>query len=450
MRGSAPSGPGAGSGRRPLRLGLFGGAQDTGNLGVSALGASAVHGLLAAERPVELTLFDHGRGRGPLELGLGERTVSLRRVGCAYSRRLYRPGNLQQLRAAARLGLRRLQPVLREIGALDAILDVSGGDSFSDLYGDWRFRAVAAPKQLARALGLPLVLLPQTYGPWVRPRNRAAAARILREARMAWARDERSLRVVRDLLGEGFDPARHRLGVDMAFGLPPRPPAEPALRGIGARAGGRDGLLVGLNVSGLLYHAGGAERQRFGLRARYRELVTTLLERLLEEPELRVLLVPHVVPPCRDEEADERACAALREAVAGGRGERVEVARGLRDPGEAKWLIGCCDVFCGTRMHACIAGLSQGVPTVGLAYSDKAKGVFEAAGAAGALLDLRRLEGEEVWKAVLDRVARRAELAAALRAARAPLEARLDGQLRAVVRALAPDAADARAQGEVG
>lgn len=434
---------------RPLRLGLFGAALDTGNLGVSALGTSAVRGLLDTGAPLEITLFDHGRGRGRLELPIGERAVPLRRVGCAYSRRLYRLGNLRQLRACARLGLRRLQPVLAEIAALDALLDVSGGDSFSDLYGDWRFRAVTAPKQLALELGLPLLLLPQTYGPWRRARSRAAAARILGRARGAWARDARSLEVVRELLGPAFDPARHRLGVDMAFGLPPRAPAEGALRRLGARPRQPGELRIGLNVSGLLYHARGAERRRFGLRAGYRELVTALVEGLLEEPGARLLLVPHVVRPCRDDEADEAAAEALLEALGPERARRVELARGLRDPGEAKWLVGRCDAFCGTRMHACIAGLSQGVPTVGLAYSDKARGVFEAAGAGSALVDLRRLEAEEVVKAVRDRLARRAELADSLGRARSRLDAALGAQFRGILAAAAGPAASVAGGGGV-
>jgi polysaccharide pyruvyl transferase WcaK-like protein len=37
-----------------------------------------------------------------------------------------------------------------------------------------------------------------------------------------------------------------------------------------------------------------------------------------------------------------------------------------------------CDFFIGSRMHACIAALSQCIPTVGIAYSKKFSGVFES------------------------------------------------------------------------
>jgi len=51
----------------------------------------------------------------------------------------------------------------------------SGGDSFADLYGDWRFSAITAPIALALVMELPLVLLPQTYGPFSTAETRRRA-----------------------------------------------------------------------------------------------------------------------------------------------------------------------------------------------------------------------------------------------------------------------------------
>ena len=64
-------------------------------------------------------------------------------------------------------------PVVRTVADSDLVLDVSGGDSFTDLYGAARFRQIIAPKQIALATGRPLVLLPQTYGPFSRATSRA-------------------------------------------------------------------------------------------------------------------------------------------------------------------------------------------------------------------------------------------------------------------------------------
>jgi polysaccharide pyruvyl transferase WcaK-like protein len=40
-------------------------------------------------------------------------------------------------------------------------------------------------------------------------------------------------------------------------------------------------------------------------------------------------------------------------------------------------------------MHACISALSQGIPTVGIAYSKKFKGVFDSVNSADLVVDAR-------------------------------------------------------------
>ena len=61
---------------------------------------------------------------------------------------------------------------------------------------------------------------------------------------------------------------------------------------------------------------------------------------------------------------------------------------------ELKYLISKCDFFIGARMHACIAALSQSVPAVGIAYSQKFKGVFAGIDADDLVVDPRLLSYE--------------------------------------------------------
>ncbi len=340
-----------------------------------------------------------------------------------------------------------MQPALTEVDACDAVLDVSGGDSFADLYGDWRFRSVSAPKELALELGLPLVLLPQTYGPFARETSRATARRLVLGALQAWARDPRSLAVLAELLGPDLDPARHRCGVDVAFGLPSRAPRDASLRDLVLAEREAAGVLLGLNVSGLLFHEPAAARARFGLRSDYPALLRSIVSRLLEDPRARVLLVPHVVPPCAPVEADVPACEALRASLPGALAERVAVAPPCSAPDEAKWVVGRCDWFCGTRMHACIAGLSQGVPTVSVSYSDKSPGVFETVGVGDGVLDARALEAGEIVERLGASVAEREPRRRALAGALPGVGERWSGQFEAILAAVR-DAAE-RAAGAV-
>jgi polysaccharide pyruvyl transferase WcaK-like protein len=74
---------------------------------------------------------------------------------------------------------------------------------------------------------------------------------------------------------------------------------------------------------------------------------------------------------------------------------------------EFKWLIARSDWFCGTRMHACIAALSSGVPTAAVAYSDKTLGVFETCGQGGEVVDPRVCGTDEVVERLWDSYTRR-------------------------------------------
>ncbi len=417
----------------PLRVGLLGATLETGNLGVSALALSTVGGLVRTGARIELTLFDRRPGVRRIELASGDWKLPARAIGLYYSRRLYSANNLQQCLLAARLGLGRLHPVLREMAALDMVLDVSGGDSFTDLYGERRFLAQTYPKRIAIALGVPLVLLPQTYGPFEDPGKRGLAEQILAGASRAYSRDPRGLEALQALLGERFDPDRHRGGVDVAFGLQPRRPEDARLVALVDAARTGDGPLLGLNVSGLLHADPQIGPKQFGFRDPYPDIVQRLLERLLEVPEARVLLISHVQAPGYAEGGDHDACLQLLRGLGAADAERVTVVPHIDDPAQTKWVIGQCDWFSGTRMHACIGALSQGVPTAALAYSDKTLGVLETAGAGDWVVDPRKEGAEQVVRRIAETVPQRKMMAERIGHRLAEVRARLDEEFAEIV-----------------
>jgi polysaccharide pyruvyl transferase WcaK-like protein len=427
---SAPAGEAAAT-----RIGLFGCPPDTGNRGVSALGLSAVQGLLATGRSFDITMFDYGDGARPATVPTSAGDARLTRYGCYYSRRLYRPTNTLQLYWAARAGAARLHPMLRRLSQLGAILDVSGGDSFADLYGPRRYREMALPKLVSLELGVPLILLPQTYGPYRDPRIRATTARILRGAAQVWARDGASLDVVRSLVGSDFDASRHRGGVDMAFGLPQRPPRDPQLLERFERFAERTATLLGFNVSGLLYNRAGDDVRRYGFRDSYRQTVLEIVRRLLaDDGGAGVVLLPHVSSGGVDD--DVSAIRSLTAELGPAAAERIFTVPSELDATELKWFVGRCAWFCGTRMHACIAGISLGVPTTAVAYSDKTIGVFATADVADCVVDPRHLSGPEVVDAVLSGRDTRRDAAAALARRLPALKRQLAEQFDAISRGI--------------
>jgi polysaccharide pyruvyl transferase WcaK-like protein len=58
-------------------------------------------------------------------------------------------------------------------------------------------------------------------------------------------------------------------------------------------------------------------------------------------------------------------------------------------------------------MHACIAALSQSIPTVSIAYSKKFIGVMETIGVESLVADPRYLEIEEIIQVIDDAFAKR-------------------------------------------
>ncbi|MFG0242166.1 MAG: polysaccharide pyruvyl transferase family protein [Phycisphaerales bacterium JB054] len=375
------------------RVCLFGCALDTGNLGVSALGHAVLDAILReSDGMLGVSIMDHSPGHG----GLPGFNDQVERCGCRHSRRYYRPETLQTIGLLSRLWKGGGNFAAVRLRNADAVLDISGGDSFTDLYGERRFRSITLPKLLALRLGRPLVLLPQTYGPFDSDHSKAIATRIVRGAAIALARDARSFAVLRELLGDSFDPARHRCGVDVAFLLPAAAP-EPRLMPLRAQEWLADGVrpVAGVNISGLIHNDPRRAREDFGFVADYRTLIRRTVEGLIARG-ARVLLIPHVVTPPGHYESDVDAAQRLVEALPTDARDHIMVAPAFTDPREVKGLIGKCDWFCGTRMHSTIAALSQGVPTAAVAYSIKTQGVFETCGQGDHVADPRHSSTEDV------------------------------------------------------
>ncbi|MGE3164621.1 MAG: polysaccharide pyruvyl transferase family protein [Planctomycetota bacterium] len=404
------------------RLCLFGAAPDTSNLGVSALFEASMAGILQRLPEARITVFDNGWGLRTGELQVAGRPRSFDRFGGRDSKRVHRVDSLHHLAFCCRLG-GLWNPGSRRILGANAVLDISGGDSFTDLYGMKRFRAVVKPKQIAVRARVPLILLPQTYGPFADSGVRRISEHVIRGARAAWARDEHSYGILRELLGSSFDPARHRCGVDVAFRLPVRPPRAGVPASVQAWFdAGR--AVVGFNVSGLIYADPDAARGQYGFRADYRRSVEVTLEKIMrQDANVHLLLVPHV-------KSDLEACQSVAKMLTPIAGERVAVLPLDYDQGEIKSIIRQLSWFCGTRMHSTIAGLSTGVPTAALAYSDKTRGVFETCDQQRHVVDPRQLDTDAVIAALHsaweDRDGARARLAARLPAVLACADDQMD------------------------
>lgn len=412
---------------------LFGAAADTWNLGVTALMESTVLAVHRARPNAGMVVFDNGFGARSAIVDAGDQPVRIELRGARHSRRLYRGDTLWTIRATSLLGGLG-NAAAQRIRTAGAVFDLSGGDSFTDLYGAERLRQILLHKQIVLSLGTPLVLLPQTYGPFRSPRAERAARGLVRGAAAAWARDPISHERLRALLGDDFDADRHRLGVDMAFGLPTLALPVSALPAplstwLGAE---RDRPVVGINVSGLCYRSPEAAAG-LGLSVDYPGVIHALVDRLLEQSDARIVLLAHVRAPIGHEQSDQEANLAVLDRLTERDRERVVAAPLPNTASEAKGLISMFDWFCGTRMHATIASLGSGVPTGGLAYSIKMAGVFELCDQAEHVADATVDDDATVLERLWWSWEHREQAATRLAPARAAVVGRAMGQIDEVL-----------------
>lgn len=407
---------------------LLNAAPDTGNQGVSALCLSAVAGL-TARGAGPIAVADHGRGRRVADWGFAK--VDL--IGLTHNRRYWRGDSLTTVRALARIG-GGFSASARVIARSRVILDVSGGDSFTDLYGPHRFRSMVLSKRLALDNGIPLILLPQTLGPFRGAAARAEAVAILAAARAVWVRDAASHAFLQDMLGARFDPDRHRLGLDMAVALPQAAAPDLPAAVQAWLAPDRAAPVAGLNVSGLLTSDPVAAQGLFGLADRHDAQIAAAARAVLDsDPQMRLLLVSHVHRSAGDRESDLAAAQALQARLAADYPDRIAVLPGALNAMQLKSVLARLDWFAGARMHATIGAFSAGTPTLGLGYSDKAAGVFAQCGIGTHVADLRQMDAAQIGAAVAASVADRAAMRAELALLRPGILARAEAQMDAIV-----------------
>ena len=251
----------------------------------------------------------------------------------------------------------------REVGELDCVIDIGAGDSFADIYGWKRFLFLWLTKRLSVAKGKPLILAPQTIGPFTKQPYKAMASSIMAQSAAVVARDEQSLSVTRELAPT----AKAHLAVDVAFKLPFTSQKR------AADAGGP--LRVGINASGLLCQQAESGQNRFGLSYDYLTLHRRLIGHFLDRGDCEVHLVTHA--NSLGDTGDDDGSWADRLAAEFPQAFRVPDFAG---PSEAKSYISGLDFLVAGRMHACIAAFSSVTPVVPISYSRKFSGLFTLLG----------------------------------------------------------------------
>jgi polysaccharide pyruvyl transferase WcaK-like protein len=237
----------------------------------------------------------------------------------------------------------------------DLVFDIGEGDSFADIYGFQRFIKFSANKYFAISSKVPLIIAPQTIGPFNNYISSIIATYLLKQAQAVYTRDHKSSDYLKKMK------VIHHEASDVAFLLP-------------YDQKNKIDNSVGINVSGLLWHGGYTKRNQFNLSVDYQKLIVDLINGFIRR-EQKVYLVAHVISDTDDVEDDYRTAEKIK-AEYFSENDLVMVAPKFTSPIEAKSFISSMMFFLGSRMHATIGAISAGVPTIPLAYSRKFSGVF--------------------------------------------------------------------------
>lgn len=237
-----------------------------------------------------------------------------------------------------------------------------GGDGFSDIYGERDFLNRMNQTKLLKRANVPLIMLPQTVGPFKSKEMYKVAIDILRYAKEVYVRDGKFVDEFKKL----------RIPYVQTKDISSYMIPEPWPINIEEKA-------IGLNVSGLAYS------NSFHSLENQFDSYPELIERIINHFRAKgcvIYLIPHsygYTSPIEDD--DMLACREAYGRLAD-KNNVVLIDTDMSAP-QVKFLISKMTFFIGARMHANFAAIYTGVPVFGTAYSYKFEGAFNANGLDG-------------------------------------------------------------------
>jgi len=269
----------------------------------------------------------------------------------------------------------------------DLFVDVSG-DCFNDDWGIRHLLFYLSSLLDGLILKKSLVFYGESIGPFTTLIGKYLARYMLRRAKLIMVREE----ISRDIL--------QKLGIrailtgEPAFALESLLNAEMEKQISDFRGTGK---LVGISLAqqAILISSRQSNSKKQKNLNSYIDTMTQTVNYLIEEKGAKVVLVPHV---CGPGIADDRIIQSKVLAKIKNKEKVLNITEDY-EAEELKGIIGRCWMFIGTRMHANVAALSSGVPTIAIRCEHKAQGIMRQAGLERYVVDIYAMNfGEMVSK----------------------------------------------------
>lgn len=294
-------------------------------------------------------------------------------------------------------------PELQALKDTDLVVDLSG-DMLTEDYGPHVAYSHFLPIVTALAMDKPVILCAQSIGPFALMKQ--LARYVLRRTALITAREPVTVEYLREI---GIQNSHVILTTDVAFLLEPAKDdtVDDVFSKEGIDLAGRK--ILGISFSNLV-HSHFRKRNPHASNSMFHELFAGILDTISERYGLQILFVPHVTGPRSS--ADDRVFA---EQISSQMQTNAVAIKGDYTPDILKGIISRCQLYMGSRMHANIAAMSSGIPTLAIAYSHKTAGIMQLLGQDEYVCEIATLNGETVLECFGKLFSMRDSVAAVLR-----------------------------------
>ncbi|MFH2093451.1 MAG: Coenzyme F420 hydrogenase/dehydrogenase, beta subunit C-terminal domain [Pseudomonadota bacterium] len=247
----------------------------------------------------------------------------------------------------------------------DVIVDLSG-DSISADYPPYSLVSIAMPLIMARILNKPYMLCAQSIGPFGNSFIHRMLVTLIRDAAAITTRE----RITDDILTKLHIQGNVIPTQDLAFCM--EAASKDRIDVICSQEDINQHLSwTGISVSDLISVYAFRELPSDQRRMAYIDAMAVFADWIIKTYDMNILFVPHVVIPNvgNDLIITSEIFNRMKNQ------DKAVVLNGLYNGDELKGIIGLCRLFVGSRMHATIGALSQGIPTMTYVYNHKTIGI---------------------------------------------------------------------------
>lgn len=312
--------------------------------------------------------------------------------------------------AARRLASALLTPAervpFRSLATADLVA-YSGGTSLVEQYD-------LDPKlfelEIARLLGRPVILLPQSLGPFADARNQRRVRAVVADAARVLVRDQRSLDHLKDI---GADTSSTHVVPDVVFSLT----GERSLARLRHRES-PDRPQIAVSVRDCRRFFEGSTAERDAQEDRYEQAVADLATYLVSTVGASVTFISTCQGLPGYWTDDSKVALRVAARMDSSAQDAVRVDRAYHGTNELIDRLGETDLVVSTRLHGAILALASGTPILPISYEFKTHEVMGQLGLGEFVTDIRGITAADLKK-------RYTALVQALPQLRGPLSGRL-------------------------